>query len=353
MSVSVIVVGHGDEPVLDDCLRSIVAQVDAATDDVVLVDHGITRLPSLDGVALISPLANTGFGGGCNAGAEAAQGDVLVFVNSDAVLRPGAIDALAGAVQDPAVGLAGGLVLLPGDRDVVNSMGLPVHISGLSWCDGYGEPVAARHLQQRPIASVAGALFACRRDTWDLLGGMDASYFMYHEDTDLSLRCQLAGLEVVHCPQAVAVHAYEFSRNRDKMFYLERNRFLTVFGDYPRHLLVRAVPVLIALEPLFLAVAVRDGWGREKVRAWWWLGRHTGELVERRRRVQGAVRAPRALDCVLTPAITQTQLASPVGGGALNTLLRGYWRAARMRTPPGLPSHARAAEGRGSVNADG
>ena len=69
---------------------------------------------------------------------------------------------------------------------------------------------------------------------WDLLGGMDESYFMYHEDTDLSLRCHLAGLDVVYCPDAVATHAYEFSRNTGKMFYLERNRLLTVMARLPR-----------------------------------------------------------------------------------------------------------------------
>jgi GT2 family glycosyltransferase len=338
--VSVIVVGFGDEPVLDACLRSILTQVEG-DDEVILVDHGVTRLPSLDGVTVVTPPINTGFGGGCNAGADASHGDVLAFVNSDAILRPGAIAALAEAVTDRAVGLAGGLVLLPGERDVVNSMGLPVHLSGLSWCDGYGETLTARHMEQRRLASVAGALFACRRDTWDMLGGMDASYFMYHEDTDLSLRCHLAGLDVVLCPSAVAVHAYEFSRNADKMFHLERNRFLTVFGDYPGRLLVRVLPVMLVLEPLYLAIAVRDGWGREKLRAWWWLLRHSAHLNARRRRVQAAVRAPHALDNVVTPTITQTQLAPPTGAKALNFLLKGYWQLARPRAENGDSSHPR------------
>lgn len=330
VSVSVIVVGFGDEPVLSGCLRSILAQLDDE-DEVILVDHGITRLPSVEGVTLLTPEVNSGFGGGCVAGVAASTGDVLVFVNSDAELCPGAIDALAEQLVDEDIGLAGGVVLMPGDLSVINSVGLPVHLSGLSWCDGYGEPISPRHLHPRRLASVAGALFACRREVWDLLGGMDASYFMYHEDTDLSLRCHLAGLDVVLCPQARAVHAYEFSRNPDKMFHLERNRFLTVLSDYPRGLLARALPVIMVMEPLYFAIAVRDGWGRQKLRAWWWLLRHGSDVAARRRLVQAGVHAPHALDGLLTSAITQTQLAQPPSARLLDAALGAYWRVVSRR----------------------
>ncbi len=34
--------------------------------------------------------------------------EILIFLNSDAVLRPGAIEALVEALQDPSVGIVGG-----------------------------------------------------------------------------------------------------------------------------------------------------------------------------------------------------------------------------------------------------
>ncbi|MGG5258029.1 glycosyltransferase [Phycicoccus avicenniae] len=329
MSTAVVVVGFGDEPVLDACLRSVLAQL-GPHDEVVLVDHGITAVPSVEGVRTVRPELNGGFGAGCAAGVLATTAELLVFVNSDAVLRPGALAALSERALDRGVGLVGGLVLLTDGGETVNSAGLPVHLSGLSWCHGYGEPVAA-HLRPRGLTSVAGALFACRREVWERLGGMDEAYFMYHEDTDLSLRAHLAGLEVAYCPEAVAEHAYEFSRNARKMFFLERNRFLTVLGDYPTHLLLRVLPVLLALEPLYLVIALRDGWAGEKVRAWWWLLRHAGTVLGRRRRVQAAVVDRRALDALLTPAITQSQLERPGALELLNGVLRGYWRLARPR----------------------
>ncbi len=333
MSVSAVVVGHGDEPLLPDCLEALVAQL-GPDDEVVLVDHGIRSVPEVDRVRVVTPSSNTGFGGGCAAGAAASTGEVLVFVNSDAIVRPGALTALSRAVADSGVGLAGGLVLLADRPDTIDSAGLPVHLSGLSWCDLYGEPVAAQG-DPRTVTSVAGALFACRRDVWDRLGGMDEQYFMYHEDTDLSLRSHLAGLDVVLVPGAVATHDHDFSRNRRKMFLLERNRLLTVLGDYPGHLLLRVLPVLLLLEPLYLLIAARDGWAREKLHAWFWLLGHAPAVAHRRRKVQSQVTSPHALDTLLSATITQTQLDAPAAMGALNRLLSLYWTLARPRSGGG------------------
>ncbi|WP_156996706.1 glycosyltransferase [Knoellia aerolata] len=327
--MSVIVVGHGPEPMLPACLRAVIRQL-GDRDELVLVDHGIRALPEVDQLRVVTPSFNSGFGGGCATGAEATVGDVLVFINSDAIVQVGAIAALAEAVQRDEVGLAGGLVLLANDPDRVDSAGLPVHLTGLSWCHGFGEP-ATNHQEGRSIASVAGALFACRREVWELLGGMDESYFMYHEDTDLSLRCHLAGLDVVLVPTALATHDHDFSRNARKMFLLERNRFLTVLADFPTHLLLRTLPVLVLLEPMYLLVAARDGWAVEKVRTWMWLLRHPRIIRDRRRRVQAQVRSPLALDDLLTPTVSQTQLEVPPAMALLNRVLALYWTLARPR----------------------
>ncbi len=56
MSISVVVVGFGDEPVLPACLTAIVQQLDDG-DEVVLVDHGVTDVPAVDGVRVVTPSA--------------------------------------------------------------------------------------------------------------------------------------------------------------------------------------------------------------------------------------------------------------------------------------------------------
>jgi GT2 family glycosyltransferase len=323
ISLSVVVVGYGDEPDLPACLAAIRSQLGDG-DDVVLVDNGVAALPDVTGVRLVSAPRNDGFAAGCHLGVKATSGDVLVFVNSDSVLLPGALDALRGSAADPAVGLVTGLVVMADSPDVVNAAGNPVHYLGISWAGGLGEDVS-RHQVARDVASVSGALFAMRRDVWAMLGGLDATYFLYHEDADLSLRCWLKGLRVTYTPDAVAQHAYSFAKNERKMFLLERNRLVTVLTTYPTPLLLRVLPALFVTEPLLLVLAATQGWAGAKLQSWGWLLRHAPSLVARRRRVQARGGDWRAVAALLHCRIEQDVTPAPAAMSALNTLLAMYY----------------------------
>lgn len=331
MTASVIVVGFGDETGLQACLEAIVADLREG-DEVVLVDNGVSRLPRVHGVRILTAPRNDGFGAGCVLGVDGTRGDTLVFVNSDAVIRPGAIQALKAAVEPSWIGLATGCVVLADAPHLINAAGNPVHYLGLCWAGGFGQP-RDRYAVERDIASVSGALFAMRRDVWERLGGLDPTYFLYHEDTDLSLRCHLAGLRVIYCPDAVAAHAYSFGKNPGKMFFLERNRLVTVITDYPAQLLIRVLPVILVTEPLLFWLAVRDGWGVAKIRTWWWVATHPGTLAARRRRVQAEVTHKGALQRVLEVRIDQGQVREPNWLTALNVALTAYWRIVASPRP--------------------
>jgi GT2 family glycosyltransferase len=323
-TVSVVVVGYGDEPDLPACLAAIRAELREG-DDVVLVDNGITSLPDLPGIRLLTPERNDGFAAGCHLGADDTGGDVLVFVNSDAMIQAGTLDVLRSAAMEPDVGLATGLVVMAEDPGVVNAAGNPVHFLGISWSGGYGDAVS-RHQEARDVASVSGALFAVRRPVWTRLGGLDPSYFLYHEDADLSLRCWLAGLRVTYCPGAVARHSYAFAKNERKMYLLERNRLVTVLTTYPTPLLLRVLPALLVTEPLLLVMAATQGWARAKLESWAWLLRHAPAVVARRRRVQPHRADWRAVAARLDGRIRQDVTTAPAAMAALNTLLSTYWR---------------------------
>jgi GT2 family glycosyltransferase len=167
-----------------------------------------------------------------------------------------------------------------------------------------------------------------RREVWDDLDGFDPMYFAYHEDTDLSVRSWLSGRRVVYVPDAVADHHYEFGRSPLKMYLLERNRLVTVLTDFPGGLLRRVLPALVVVEPLLLAQAVLQGWGRQKVASMTWLVRNAPRLRARRRRVQAAVTTPDALAPHLVSRIEPPMVAAPPGMGLVNAALALYWRLA-------------------------
>ena len=98
---------------------------------------------------VLTPGRNLGFAGGCNFAADRAAGDVLVFLNSDAVAEAGAVSALCARLQDPRIGLAGASVRLAGQPDVVNSVGNPVHFLMFSWAGALGSRLPSTRTSAR------------------------------------------------------------------------------------------------------------------------------------------------------------------------------------------------------------
>ena len=61
-----------------------------------------------------------------------------------------------------------------------------------------------------------GAVLLMSRACFDALGGWDESYFLYSEETDLSLRARDLGLLTRYEPRSVAVHIGGQSGRNDK-----------------------------------------------------------------------------------------------------------------------------------------
>jgi GT2 family glycosyltransferase len=275
------------------------------------------------------PGFNTGFARGCNLGAAEGSGTFIAFVNGDAVVTPDALRHLVEAVEDHSVGLASASLRLYDDPDRMNSAGNPVHFSGLSWAGGLGDP-ATDHDTPRDVTSVTGAAMVVRRVVFDELGRFNELMFAYCEDAELSLRSWQRGLRCRYVPEAVVLHRYEFSRNPRKMYLLERNRLLLLLTLYERRTLLVLSPALLALEAAVLAVALRQGWARQKLAGWWWLARHRHELLERRRTVQN-MRSRRDEDLLhlLTGDFSPGRESGLTAPAIVRAGSRRYWQLAQ------------------------
>ena len=110
----------------------------------IVVDNGGSDADVVAGegrerVQLLEPRENLGFAGGCNFGAAEATSDVLVFLNPDTVVGPGALRQLARTLEDPEVGIAMARLCLLDRPELLNSGGSVVHVSGLAWAGRFGE----------------------------------------------------------------------------------------------------------------------------------------------------------------------------------------------------------------------
>jgi N-acetylglucosaminyl-diphospho-decaprenol L-rhamnosyltransferase len=282
---------------------------------------------------VVSPGRNTGFAGGVNAGAEAAQGDLLVLLNPDAVPQPDWGEAIRKPWQGERGWAAWQALVADGEMRTINSAGNPIHFTGIVWAGGHGQP-----LSESPppgeVPAASGACLAVRMDEWRRAGGFPADFFMYHEDVDLSVRLRMAAGTVGIEPTAVVAHDYDFNASAEKWRWLERNRLAFLVRTYPASLLALLAPALLATELALLPVAAAGGWGRQKLQAnrefLRWLPRLLRErrALQRQRTISAAEFA-----AALTPDLDSDLISPLVRSWPARLLLRGYWRLVRRLLP--------------------
>lgn len=331
-----IVVTHDSAAAIRRSLPAIAAELDDG-DELLVCDNASTDgTPDL--VRELIPRAsvremggNLGFGEACNAGAAASGGDLLLFLNPDAVVQPGFREAIDLPLREERGWDAWQALVTAGDE--VNTWGGVVHFTGISWAGGAGRPLLEAPRQPREIAFASGACLAIRREAWESLGGFAPGYFLYHEDTELGLRLWLAGRRVGLEPRARCDHDYEFGKGPHKWYFLERNRWATVIRTYPGPLLLAVLPAMLATEVVLLALAARGGWLGPKLRASRDLVAALPRLLDERSGIQRGSPAKGAAGRIaerLTPALDSAYLGGVSESGLLATLLGAYWRLARL-----------------------
>ena len=288
-SVCAIVVSYRDRAATHAAVASLRAQTHPLREIVVVDNDPAATLGEIAGARVLPQPANLGYTGGANAGARAAgAADWLFFLNPDAVAAPDCVQRLLEAA-DARTAILGAQVLLP-DGERVNAGDNPLHLTGLSWSGRFEQP--REHGPARDTAVVSGAALMVRRDAWNQLGGLTERFFLYLDDVDLAWRARLLGWSVRFVPAATVRHDYAFDKGRQKWFYLERNRAWTILTLYGGRSLLALAPLLLATEAGILLAAARQGWLREKLRAWLAVARWLPALLRRRREIQRARTAP-------------------------------------------------------------
>lgn len=214
--VSVVVVNWNAGPALERCLASLATDA-AAGAEVVVVDNASTDGSTAAAVAgrawarVIESDENVGFARGANAGAAAACGDVLVFLNPDAEVERGALGVLVRSLETvPHAGIAGGGLVDEHGRWQPGAARFGV-LPHLLLDTTIGRRAERGRRDAHVVDWVYGTFMAVRRDPFEQLAGFDESYFLYGEDLDLCHRAAAAGWGTLHVPAARAVHARNVS----------------------------------------------------------------------------------------------------------------------------------------------
>jgi N-acetylglucosaminyl-diphospho-decaprenol L-rhamnosyltransferase len=200
--VTAVVVAHDSEGVLPACLDALAREsVNALVVDNASRD-GSAALAEKRSCTVVRSALNEGYGRAANSGARAADTELLLVMNPDIVLDPGAVEALlAAAEQYPDAGMLAPRIVEPDGRFFFQPRSLlSPYLQNPS-----GRLVLPEGDCCGPFLS--GACFLVRRDLFLRLKGFDPKIFLFYEDDDLCRRVADAGHALVHVHAAVARHA--------------------------------------------------------------------------------------------------------------------------------------------------
>ncbi len=196
--ISVVIPARDRAPLIGLQLDALARQSTARPFEVIVADNGSSDdtvavaesfADRFERFRVVDASARTGAGPARNIGASAAQGEMVAFCDSDDIVHPDWLEALAAA-WTPGTMVAGRLIRR--DDPAVASEDE----------DGT-EAELARTASPRPIPSpVSTANMGIGRDDLRRVGGFDESYH-HAEDLELAWRGQLDGLTFVGAPDAI------------------------------------------------------------------------------------------------------------------------------------------------------
>jgi N-acetylglucosaminyl-diphospho-decaprenol L-rhamnosyltransferase len=264
-------------PRLLEAVASILAA--PGVDEFVLVNHGnppdmIRRLREMaadsDRLVLVETGANLGFAKGCNIGAQRATGDLVLFLNPDAVIRPGSMRRMKASAAElgdrmwvlgARITNENGTEQRGGRRGELTPVSAMVSFLGL---DRLLPRLRNLHYENEPVADgvmdvpvVSGAALMVPRRRFLDHGGFDERYFLHVEDIDLCRQVRAAGGRVYFEPRAEILHYGGTSQTSP--FFVETHKALGFIKYFWKHYPgpIERLATMAMIAPIFGAI-----WGR-------------------------------------------------------------------------------------------
>ncbi len=224
ITVSAIVVTYNSAENITSCLNALQNEVDAIGGEILVYDNNSNDSTTqvikkeFPNIKLIESKQNFGFGEANNKAIDQAKGEYVLFANPDMVLDSGALQILYDTFRNQ--NLAGAVVARLHNADgsfqptcrnfpdfyniffsrgsVLNNKVFPAKTGETYTLSDFDS------ITEVPAASAACMLM--EKAFFQKIGGFDNRFFLFMEDTDLSLRIKQAGKKLFFEPKAGALH---------------------------------------------------------------------------------------------------------------------------------------------------
>lgn len=278
-AIAVVVLTWNGRDLTLDCLESLTAVTTPGV-RVIVVDNA-----SGDGTAaaiarrfgerftVLSNPSNLGYAAGNNAGIRRALDDGANFVlllNNDTVVDPACVRELVrGLDEAPGAGIAGAKTYYFAQPDRIWFAGGVVSLwRGTARHIGIREHDRGQYDTPRDVDYVSGCALMARREVFEAIGMLDASYRAYFEDADFCMRAARAGFRVRYVPAAKVWHRIsastggQLSRRKATRKLASSWRF---FRRYARPWHWLTIPLFFAVDVVRIGLLILAGRIRENV----------------------------------------------------------------------------------------
>jgi len=243
VNISIVILSFNTKELLKNCLESL---KDLKV-EIIVVDNGSTdgslqlinslKWPNLK---IIANKKNLGYGAGNNQGIKIAQGDYILLLNSDTVVKDEAPLKMANFLKKhPQVGAVGCKLLNPNNSiqpsagPFPNLMISAVMLFAEHWL---GDLVRASFNKTKEVDWVMGAALMVRHDVFQKADPMDEGIFMYMDEVEWCFRIKKAGYKVFFYPGAEVIHFFGGSSKtgrRDPVLNIYRGLLYFYKKHYP------------------------------------------------------------------------------------------------------------------------
>lgn len=223
-AVSIVIPSYNDFDLLSACIASLARTTSHLDYEVIVVDDycehdNSERLKSLrsDRVRVIFKEERQGFAVSVNIGMGAVAADRdIVLLNSDIVALPGWLDALmySAYALDPKIGMVSPRLLYP-NGTIQYGGTYYARVLAPQWFGHLyvgSRPDRAETSVPWYNRSISGACVYVKRDTYEILGGLDEQYWLGFEDVDYGLSAWDKGIRCYYQPQSTLIHHESASR---------------------------------------------------------------------------------------------------------------------------------------------
>ena len=257
--ISIIFPSHNGENYLNRNLDSIMHLSNLNEIELIIIDNNshdkskeiIKSYYTEIDINLIEQNKNIGFAKACNLSASYARGEFLFITNQDMIFIPDFFKNLLDLYKELKINRE--IVISPAiifEGDGIHYYGAKIHFLGFSYTPNIGQKLPKKRIVKETQRFSGGSLFI-KNKLFSKMGGFDSIYFMYYEDTDLSLKLIRNGYKIHTTNIPHLIHQkHEWNLNNFRYYLLERNRFLFFFKNIDNY--KKIIPFIILSEVILL-----------------------------------------------------------------------------------------------------